>query len=356
MSRLRRTVLAGVVAGLLGVSAISGASALPGGGGGDEGGDNTGDGYEVEVNVVYSGDAAPSGGGSSTVTVKVVCYWGPFREVVTNGPDAGDGTNMQKVKEYIDWGWNQPHEAGYGWVRVYGDRAKFDAAAANPQPNAQWFSPYCSVPQTDEQAIAFAGGEGLWGMALQARLFTVDNPPPANIDPEDLAIAAREVMVIDEPEIDRNPKITNGPADATFVNIPTWFWVTNPETVGSEAGTRTIRAEVEGSDVWAEVTATTGGLSIASPVGARMCEPERAMLAWTPGANDDDGCTVEFSKASVAYPMGYPVTASTEWNATWEGQDQAGNAVGGTLDPLLRAAPPVNVPVAEVQAIVGGLD
>jgi hypothetical protein len=52
----------------------------------------------------------------------------------------------------------------------------------------------------------------------------------------------------------------------------------------------------------------------------------------------------------VAYPDGYPVTATTRWEAAWTGADPAG-AANGTLPALARTWVG-NVRVAEVQTIV----
>lgn len=304
--------------------------------------------YEVVASVRYTGDAAPGGGGIHSVSVPALCYWGPFNRLDSGGPPVGDGSDMQAVLEYIEWGWQQPHGNGYGWVQAYGDREKFEEAAENPDPNKQWFSPYCRIPTTDERAVEFAGGSAYYGMAVQAQLFTVADPPPPLIDPEDLAREARDVMVIDQPQVARNPEVTNL-GGATLVNFPTWFWVTNPESVGGGDGVRSIRADVVGTPVFAEVTAETGGLSLSAPGADTFCPPETALTSWVPGATG--GCVVQFPRASVGFPAGFPVSTSTVWNATWQGQTQDGEAVGGPLDPLNRGTQ-VDVPVAEVQTVV----
>ncbi|WP_205856883.1 hypothetical protein, partial [Phytoactinopolyspora endophytica] len=253
----------------------------------------------------------------------------------------------------IEWGWNQPHEDGGGWVRWYGPRERYEEAVEREADGQKliWRSLYCNIPYIDDRAIEFAGGH-VMGSAIVAGLFVQGEEQPVLVDPEVLAQAARDRMVIDEPEIDRNPQGTGNLAGATLVNFPTWFWVTNPEeSIGGSDGERQIRAEVVDGEVWAEVTAETGGLSVASPAGDTFCEPAVAISSWTAGADDDSGCTVEFDRASVQYPGGYPVTASTEWNASWEGVTQDGEQVGGDLEPLARTTT-VDVPVAESQSIV----
>jgi hypothetical protein len=324
------------------------AVALPGDGGGEE----NESGYTVEVDVMYSGDAAPEGGGVFTEYVAPLCYWGPFRGSA-GGPDVGDGTDMQKVLDFIEWGWTRPHAEGYGWVRWYGPIERFEDAVEREADGEKliWYSLNCNIPLTDERAIAFAGGE-VMGSAIVAGLGIQGETPEILIDPEVLAEAARDQMVIESPDVDRNPQGAGALGGATLVNVPTWFWVTNPEeSVGGVDGERTIRADVVGGSVWAEVTAQTGGLSVGSPAGSTFCEPSVAITEWSPGSDDNAGCTVSFSRASIGYLGGYPVTTSTEWTATWEGMTQDGEAVGGDLAPLQRSET-VNVPVAESQATV----
>lgn len=54
-----RIIVAAGAAGALSAALATGASALPGGG-------ETEDGYDVEVNVTFTGDAAPDDGGNSS--------------------------------------------------------------------------------------------------------------------------------------------------------------------------------------------------------------------------------------------------------------------------------------------------
>src|ERR1700754_3199731 len=333
-----RAVVRGLSTAVVGVAlvlAVPAAAEARGGSGGDE----TGSGYQGGVPVPFTGDGAPGGGGSYNVSLPPVCWWEVASPMLIDGTlvDPNDPVAFHEWYEEtrpfltghaaigqlafpsIDvflWAIAQ-EEAGHDmtWYHISSDSP--DVAACSPK-----------VTDVSEEN----GGQAPQTYAP----FPTGDPPAPAVDPETLAIEARDRMEIAEPEVDRNPKIVDGPADATFVNVPTWFWVVDPEMVGGTAGTRTVRADVEGSDVWAEVTATTAGLSLASPNGARQCEPERALRAWAPGAADAEGCTVEFTRASVAYPGGYPVTAATEWTAVWAGEEEDGTAVGGDLDPLQR--------------------
>ncbi|NDL58929.1 hypothetical protein [Phytoactinopolyspora mesophila] len=177
-----------------------------------------------------------------------------------------------------------------------------------------------------------------------------DETPPVVIDPEELAMAAREYLHLPEPDVDRNPKAADA-GGATFVNLDTWFWVTDPDSVGGAEGERSVRASIPEYDVWVEVTATTPGLALGSPAGETRCEPERALRQWEPGGSDTDACTVQFSRASLGYPQGFPVTASAEWSATWVGMDVSGVEHSGDFVPL-RVETEVSVPVAEMQTVV----
>ncbi|NED95147.1 hypothetical protein G1H11_07445 [Phytoactinopolyspora alkaliphila] len=323
------------------------ASAIPGGEEG--GGEETGSGYSVEVRL--SGDGAPGGGGDGyTIHVPPVCWWEPI--AVMPGVDI---TDPEEIREYFEEEirpWLRGHAAAgyFAWpsYEVFEDAIR--RAGAGEEIT------FYQIEGADKEAkmacspqINHYDGEDIpvayWPFA------TGEQPDPV-VDPEDLAEAARDEMVIEAPEIDRNPQGAGALGGATLVGFDTWFWVTNPEeSIGGADGERRIRAEVVGGTVWAEVTAQTDGLTVASPAGRADCEPALAIKAWSPGSSDAEGCTVSFTRASVQYPDGYPVSASVEWAATWEGVTQDGEQVGGDLAGRSESVV-VNVPVAESQATV----
>ena len=320
------------VAALVGAAPAASAATYGDGGAGSRG-------YAVTVTVVFSGDAAPSGGGggSASVTVAPTCWWEPLVGVDADDPVA--------VRDFLS---SMPTDAGLRGL--YGTQADWDAAvdAAAAGTPMTWYHATCPG-EGSEAYIAFTGRTvGTGGAAGQAALAyaaypTAAGPPPPQVDPYELAIAARDAMDIPDPEVDRNPRSIG--LGATFVGLPTWFWVTDPEAVGGGGGTRTIRATV--GDVWAEVVATTGGLSVSSPVGAVECDPQTALVPWSPGADDDAGCTVVFTRSSAGYPRGMPLDLSTRWAATYTASD----GTGGDLEGLVRTADDA-VPVAESQALV----
>jgi hypothetical protein len=65
---------------------------------------------------------------------------------------------MQKVLDFIEWGWTRPHAEGYGWVRWYGPIERFEDAVEREADGEKliWYSLNCNIPLTDERAIAFA--------------------------------------------------------------------------------------------------------------------------------------------------------------------------------------------------------
>ncbi|GAB6901767.1 hypothetical protein [Kineosporia succinea] len=306
-------------------------------------------GYSVSVQVRFSGNAAPGGGGGSTIAVNLhpVCWWEPAA-----GP-------YSDAKAMLDWYDEVTGGAqGPGMIRQYGPRSVWLAAVEREEAgqDVSWYKAYCKDP-ADYPDYGLGGwdggadfpilGDGTTGEVFLYRAFGAGEAIPAPlVTPEELAQAARDNMEIPDPEIDRNPRV-HDTDDATLVGLPTFFWVTDPDSVGGTAGTRSIRAEVVGGDVWAEVTATTGGLGLSWPGGSKQCAPAIAIKPYTQGMSEAGACTVEFAKASTGYPGGYPVEASTAWAAAWVGSDGTTGGLAG-----LTNAVTVNIPVAEVQNIV----
>jgi hypothetical protein len=332
-------LVAVVVAVLLAASPVR-ADQLDGPGGG-----STPSGYLASVQVRFSGDAAPGGGGVRTVRVAPACWWAP-----APGPYT-DAVAMLAWYDEVTTGGGSDH-----WLLgAFGPREIWAAAAEAERSGARdvsWYKATCRDPAdyatfnggAAEEFGGVPGDPATWVTYLY-RPFTAGAPiPPPLVSPADLAAAARDVMVIPVPRTERNPKIRAGGAP-TLVGLPTWFWVADPAAVGGANGTRTIRAEV--GAVWAEVVARTAGLRLSSPAGGTLCPPARARTEYAAGVPEGQACTVAFSRASVGYPAGYPVTASTGWQATWTGS----GGTGGTLDPLARVVTS-QVPVAEVQNIV----
>lgn len=298
---------------------------------------STGNGYQVAV--TFTGDAAPSGGTTRTVSVRAACWWAP-----AEGPYTDAAAMLAWFEQNVEI---QGDTSGY-YQTIYGQRQIWEQAAKAEKggTDLSWYRATCRNPADYAKfnAGTLTGGPNQLTL-LQA--FPVGQPLPAPlVDPADLARAARDVMVIPVPVTNRNPKI-NSAGDPTLVGLPTWFWVTDPASVGGAGGTRTIRASV--GNVWAEVTARTSGLELTSPAGGASCPTKKALTAYADGVPDSSACTVEFARASVAYPKGYPVAATTNWDANWQGSDGNGGGLNGLARTVIE-----NVPVAEVQNVVTG--
>ena len=181
--------------------------------------------------------------------------------------------------------------------------------------------------------------------------------PAPRVDPEHLALQAYQELDPLDPVLDRNPRATRGTRTGLpLVNIPTWFWVTDPQALGGTDGTRTITATVEkpdGTTLSVHLTASTRGLTLSSPTTeTTTCPPARAVLAWKAGLDDETGCTLHFTHASTGHPDGHPVTATITWTATWNTDNGPTQPLP---DPTRTVTTTTHVPVAEIQTIVTDL-
>ncbi|WP_166353184.1 hypothetical protein [Phytoactinopolyspora limicola] len=320
----------------------------------DNDNDNSGGGgeyvAEVDVDITIDGHTTPGTGHSTRVSVPAKCAWAPFmdnpkqfRLLIQLGDLMGGlmgvlirlgMSAMMPSEDVLDEAveiWNDGEVPVTWYVLTCADDVEAEYARSFVQHCAMLFPDLC-LPSP----FTYAAHE---------------ETPPVVVEPEELAVAAREFLHLPEPEVDRNPKAVAA-GGATMVNLDTWFWVTDPDAVGGPDGERSVRASIPEFGVWAEVTATTAGLTLDSPAGGVRCEPARAIQQWSPGASDGSGCTVQFRKASVGYPGGYPVAARTEWSATWTGVDISGTERSGDFEPVTVTSD-TTVPVAEMQTIVG---
>jgi hypothetical protein len=345
-----RLLLAGLAAGSVLVLSATGASA----GIGDPApmpppADTTDTGYSATALVEFSGDGAPVGSKARRrLRVPVTCWWtpapGPSQDPQRMLAAYDSGTLAAATyARYAGRSWSPIQDQAHAVATARGD---FEDAVKRAASGAKlaWYVAVCrdSATLSDYQGFVKVCPTGMLFAA-----YPVGQTPQPRVEPAALAQVARENLNLVLPAVDRNPKVTAA-GGASLVGLPTWFWVTDPVAVGAPTGRRTIRAQVD--QVWAEVVATTTGLHVTSPAGSATCTPARATVAWRSGIADSSACTLVFTKASVGYPSGYPVQASTTWAATWTGSDNT----SGTLTALTRTVT-VPVPVAEVQTIVTGI-
>jgi hypothetical protein len=237
----------------------------------------------------------------------------------------------------------------YGPRRIWKEAADAESAGT---ADVSWYRAFCQnaadlqrYDAGQSEAVDPILGIGEPFVTYYYRAFAAGAQVPAPlVSSAELARVARDVMVIPVPETNRNPKIQS-PGAPTLVGLPTWFWVIDPAAVGGADGDRDITATL--GDVSATVTAKTKGLALKSPGGGNDCTPKQALVEYSDSTSPASACTVEFTRASVAYPKGYPLAASTNWGATWVGSDGLSGELAGLARDFVA-----NVPVAEVQNIV----
>lgn len=287
------------------------------------------------VQVTYTGTAAPSGGGGggAVASVPPKCYWAPWK-------------NPEAALEYMKNAWDDPLYTGKEWVLGYGQIEKFEKALKD-NPEATWYQLQCpGLPDGDwagqvEYAGAAAAGNG-WTIPNMVLLVPPGQEPPApQVDVEVLRDAAYDSLDIPDPDIQRNPDATVGSAaGATLVNLDTMFWADGYDDE------YWIQAQV--GNAWARVTAAAQDFVLTSPAGGQSCTHEQFTTPYTGGDAPAGACAFPFTKASVGYANGFPVTATAAWQASWTSSESATPA---PLPPVTTDTT-VNVPVAESQALV----
>jgi hypothetical protein len=347
----RRTVASAALASLVislafGSPAFAGIKPLPpptpppagpGGSQTDNGGQAT------AVDVVLSGNGLKGPPGRRHASVPATCWWraafGPSTDAKAMQAAYAAGQLQAMTRDsYL----------GANWASFYTKRSyiaataqEFADAAAKPAGSVAWYMAVCRDTATTTDYMNFLGFSPI---GIRYIAFPTGRPPAAHVAPRDLAVYAQDQFDLPTPTMDRNPKIIKA-RGASLVGLPTWFWVTNPAATGAPTGTRSVRAAA--GNVWAQVDATSTGLTITSDAGRASCTPRQAATPYAPGTSETSACTLVFTKASVAHPHGWPVTISANWHLTWTGSGNTGADLG--IQPHTWTT---TVPVAEVQTIV----
>lgn len=135
-----------------------------------------------------------------------------------------------------------------------------------------------------------------------------------------------------------------------LVGLPEWFWIAK----ANWHPVRTQRLQV--GAVWAQVTATPVQLSFVPGGGlsGRSCPgPGTAFSSQAPDQTSD--CSFTYSQSSATQQGGtYAASVTVTWRVTWAGFSPATGPVGGVLNAGLQVADPINLKVAEGQALVNG--
>ncbi|MGA9746589.1 MAG: hypothetical protein WBQ50_03955 [Nocardioides sp.] len=289
------------------------------------------------VQVTYSGNAAPSGGGGGgyVASVPPTCYWSAWKD-----PAA--------ALAYMKDAWDDPLYSGKEWVLGYGKVEEFEKALEN-NPDATWYQLECpGLDDGDWQGMVDYSGQAAAGngyaipnMALLVPPGT--NPPDPDVDIEVLRDAAYDSIDIPEPQTQRNPEVAG--SGATLVNLDTMFWA------DGYSDTWSIRASLSPT-LWAEVTASADDFVLTSPAGGQICTHAQYTTAYTGGDAPAGACAFPFTRASVGYGGGFPVTTTASWGASWTSSETA----GAQPLPGLTTDSVIDVPVDESQAVVRSVD
>jgi hypothetical protein len=303
---------------------------------------NGGNGFRVAVQVNITSDSGKVvQSGSRTYSVPAKCWWKPAAFDL-------DGTDTASPEEFNKWMTENPlqgHAGAGNLARPSYEEMQRVLAASKAGQAYRWYAVECQ-PGVDP---SLSGYTSLGGTAfgqripLSYRAFLPGEVPEPLIAVEDLAetLWDEAQQGILAPTLDRNPKMT-GTNAATVVNLPTWFWVTNPGNSLADDGTLTLTASVPGTPVNMTLVAKSSDVAISSVAGSNTCPVAQAKYAYGAGKAETGACTVTFDRANA----GWPVTATVTWTANWTGNDGTGPQAGTAS---LTRSTTVNVPVVEVQ-------
>jgi hypothetical protein len=325
---MMRTIAAAGVLGLAATVAFV-APASAGGGGLNK---SNGTGYGISVHVTVSGSDAKvvNSVGSGGIKVEPTCWWKDYNPDINN-----DARTPEGFKKFYDESvYYLTGHAGAGRLAMpdYNEVNRVAEAAKNGA-KYRWYTLDCKPGHTGvKEGYTKLGGNYMGteiGVSFAA--FLEGQVPEPYVAPEDLAKALWDAAEqgLDVPTVDRNPKVVKN-GGATLVNVPTWFWVTNP--AGSLADDGIVDLTATAGNTTVTLHAESSGVDFTSPRGTASCT---AAQAKTKGP----ACAISFDKSST----GWPVTASIGWSGTWtgEGQTQA-------LPQIFRTST-INVPVVEIQ-------
>lgn len=347
MTRRRGMAVVAAVATALTVGSAAPGLAAPGNGGLPD--DN---GY-VAVAVSVSGDVSASKRASVRLP-PALCWWKAWPG------DGVDPDDPEAVKEYYFdelRPWLTGHAAA-GQLHVASE-SDFDQAITMSEAGNRrtWYqlqvrgdvptgSPSARAEMLTKAGCSQANDTLYMGepVMITLRHFPFRSPEPPKIDAETLAEYAYEVMQLEEPTLDWNPKIGDQ-GNAALLNLPTWLWVDEGGAVGDKSVTATA------GDVSVTVTAQSEGISVVSPAGSTECSVEQSRQRYAAGADPSSACLLDFTRASHGMPGGFPVRSSTAWQAEWTSNTgESGTLPGRTIGAV------TNIRVAGSQALVTQVD
>ncbi|NEA31537.1 hypothetical protein [Streptomyces sp. SID13031] len=326
----------------LAMMAVVVAAPSAGAGGITGGKTDDGGGFKVAVKVVVTSSSGKiMTGGSRTYSVPAKCWWKPASFTI-------DGTDASKPEDFEKWMNENPLQghAGAGMLARPSGEEMARVVAANQAGQAyKWYTVDCAdgFNALDEGYTSLGGTFMGTRIGISYRAFLPGQVPEPLVAVDDLAdVLWDEAQAqIVAPTLDYNPKVTdrNG---ASIVNLPTWFWVTNPDGSLADNGTLTLNASVPNTPVNMTLVAKSGDVAITSAAGSNSCPVDQAKYGYGQGKSEANACTVIFDRSNA----GWPVTATVNWVANWTGQDAGGPQTGTAT---LTRSTTVVVPVAEIQ-------
>jgi hypothetical protein len=320
-------------------------------------GQQTDNGYAAKVEVHLSGDVSQSLVGS-VPGPPPMCWWENLSSTMLDS-DKVDTDDPKAVQDYYDTK-VRPYLTGHAAMgqlampsedyfkdiikrsakgedlTFYALQVRDGAVSGKPGDDS-----YAADTKTVAKACGTPTTDSPYGPVLMSwQAFPTGQEPAPAVSPEDLAAYAYEVMDLKKPTLEWNPHLASD-ADASLVNLPTWLWTRDPAAVEQ----RQVTAEAAGISV--TVTAEPSGMTVSTPVGGTDCSADQARTAYAPGVDEGSACVFTFPKSSVGYDGGFPVQATTGWQATWT----SNSGPGGDLDPKTMTAT-TDIPVIEVQSRV----
>lgn len=197
------------------------------------------------------------------------------------------------------------------------------------------------VAGTDGDYYYRTCSDGTQGMVWVPKGQPAAGAPAYTVTPEQLALEARNRLVLSQPSVHRSPVETNDyQGDPfTWVNLWTWFW-TDPGDYQPETQTTSV------GPIWATVVATPVGLLFDPGDGSDAVRCPGPGRAWTDSDGDDEppsGCGFQYrhvTDGTVTSRLGIL------WRVTWTGS----GGTGGTL-PTMETVTGAPLRVLQAQVV-----
>jgi hypothetical protein len=169
------------------------------------------------------------------------------------------------------------------------------------------------------------------------------DPPPGvpTLTPGQAARVIVESFVLDGITVGFAPD-PDTPGSRSYVGVPIWMWAENPTPLnyGPYVQVTTLGA--------VEITATAQVTSVVWNMGdgsSVTCANPGTPYVTAYGAVDSPTCGHRYARTSESQPGGkYPVTATSQWQVTWEGGGESG------VIPLTSASTTA-VQINEIQSV-----